>query len=296
MDRPRVCFLGLGLLGSALAEAEALRGRSAVCCWNRSQRDTTALVAAGATVASSPQEAVRGAVRVHMVLASDDSVDAVVELVRPALAPGAVLIDHTTTAPARTAARAQQLRDAGITFLHAPVFMAPANARAATGTMMACGPRAVYDAMAPALAAMTGKLEWLGPLEDTAAVKKLMGNALLIPLNALLADVLSIGHAHGLDARATLLDLLHTRDFSAFMAGKVEQMARGVHDTPTFELVMARKDVGLMVDAAHGQPLVVLPAVAAAYDAHIAQGHGKLDQSVLAQHVFPQKKPSSKTE
>ena len=43
-----------------------------------------------------------------------------------------------------------------------------------------------------------------------------------------------------------------------------------------FELTMARKDVGLMIDATDGD-LTVLPAIANAMDAAIEAGHGAED-------------------
>jgi 3-hydroxyisobutyrate dehydrogenase-like beta-hydroxyacid dehydrogenase len=49
---------------------------------------------------------------------------------------------------------------------------------------------------------------------------------------------------------------------------------------------MARKDVRLMVDEAaeHGCPLVVMPAVAAQYDAAIARGESAMDSSAAFRH------------
>jgi hypothetical protein len=44
---------------------------------------------------------------------------------------------------------------------------------------------------------------------------------------------------------------------------------------------MARKDARLMQEAAGSQPLIVLPAVAAAMDRAIARGDGKLDYAVF---------------
>jgi 3-hydroxyisobutyrate dehydrogenase len=50
---------------------------------------------------------------------------------------------------------------------------------------------------------------------------------------------------------------------------------------PAFELVMARKDVRLMMESANGTPLITLPAIAARMDALIAEGLGASDLGVL---------------
>jgi D-arabinose 1-dehydrogenase-like Zn-dependent alcohol dehydrogenase len=65
----RVAFLGLGLLGSGFAEAAAKRGDTVVV-WNRTLSKAEPLKAFGVTVASTVQDAVRGARRVHLVCPS----------------------------------------------------------------------------------------------------------------------------------------------------------------------------------------------------------------------------------
>jgi 3-hydroxyisobutyrate dehydrogenase-like beta-hydroxyacid dehydrogenase len=72
----------------------------------------------------------------------------------------------------------------------------------------------------------------------------------------------------------------------ASLSGRAK-VAEGPFETASFTVSMARKDVRLMVDAAaeHGCPLVVMPAVAAAYDAAIARGESAMDSSVAFRHV-----------
>jgi 3-hydroxyisobutyrate dehydrogenase-like beta-hydroxyacid dehydrogenase len=77
--------------------------------------------------------------------------------------------------------------------------------------------------------------------------------------------------------------------FSRFNAGSVipsrgEKMARGDFSA-TFELTMARKDIGLMIDAAGHQPLTVLKSIAKRMDEAIAQGHGQDDLGAIAADV-----------
>ncbi len=58
-------------------------------------------------------------------------------------------------------------------------------------------------------------------------------------------------------------------------------MAKG-NFTLSFELLMARKDVRLMLETAGDRPMAALPAVAARMDQLIAAGYGAQDASVLA--------------
>ena len=81
-----------------------LRRGEKVTVWNRTASKARALQNAGATVAATPAEAVAGATRVQMTLTDDASVDEVMAGLQGNLAPGAVVVDHTTTSPAGTIA------------------------------------------------------------------------------------------------------------------------------------------------------------------------------------------------
>jgi 3-hydroxyisobutyrate dehydrogenase-like beta-hydroxyacid dehydrogenase len=274
-----IAFLGTGLLGSAFAEAAAKRGDT-VTAWNRSPDKALALAPFGIRAAATPAEAVRGAARVHLVLRDDAVVDDVVSAARPGLSADAIVVDHSTTLPRLTAERAVRLRAQGIRYLHCPVFMGPPAARNAQGLMLATGPKALFDSVESELARMTGRLEYLGERPDLAAVDKLLGNAMLIGLWAVMADVLTLAKACGVDA-GDAISLLGKLDLNAAVSRRGASMAKRDF-TPTFELAMARKDVRLMLETSGDRPMAALPAVAARMDRLIAAGHGADDASVLA--------------
>ena len=270
-----IAFLGTGLLGGAFAEAAAKRGDS-VTAWNRSIDKVHALAQFGVKAAATPAAAVRGAARVHIVVKDDAVVDEVIEAARSGLSPDAILIDHTTTLPALTAKRAERLH---AKYLHCPVFMGPPAARNAQGIMMATGPKALFESVQTDLAKMTGRLEYLGERSDLAAVNKLFGNAMIIGLSAVIADILTLAQASGVDGEDAI-KLLGLLDLNGMVTGRGLNMAKG-NFTATFELAMARKDVRLMLETTGNRPMAALPAVAARMDQLIAAGHGAADASAL---------------
>jgi 3-hydroxyisobutyrate dehydrogenase-like beta-hydroxyacid dehydrogenase len=274
----KIAFLGTGLLGAAFAEAAAGRGDT-VTAWNRSSDKLLALAPFGVTAAATPAQAVRDCTRVHLVLKDDDVVEEVLAAARPAMASGVVIIDHTTTLPERTAARAALFAAQGLKYLHCPVFMGPPAARKALGSMMVAGPQAVFDEVKADLAKMTGRLEYVGARTDLAAVKKLCGNAAIIGVSALLADILTIAQASGVSGEDAI-GALGLFDLNTTINGRGMNMARGNFD-PSFELTMARKDVRLMIETAGARPMAALPAIAARMDQLIAAGYGARDASVL---------------
>ncbi len=277
-----IAFLGMGLLGSNFVQALRKRGE-AVQVWNRSPARATALDAIGARPFATAADAVRGATRVHLTLKDDAAVDEVLEAARGGLAAGTVIVDHSTTSAAGTLARIVRWRDRGMTYVHAPVFMGPQNARESTGVMMISGPRSVVDPLREPLAAMTGKLVDLGERPDAGAAFKLLGNSFLMALTAGIADVLTLAKIHGVtsDQAATLFEFFNP---AGVIAPRMKRMAEAAFSEPSWELAMARKDAGLMLDAAAAAhtSLIVTPAVAARMDAAIAAGHGADDWTVIA--------------
>src|SRR5512147_3081748 len=164
-----IAFLGTGLLGSALAEAAAKRGDH-VTVWNRTADKARALEQFGIRVADTPADAVHGTSRVHLVLKDDPVVDEIVAALRPGLEPNAVIVDHTTNNPRLTGERSKRLNKEGVRYLHCPVFIGPAAARAGQGIILASGPRPVFDAVSEALSLMAPRVEYLGERPDLAAV------------------------------------------------------------------------------------------------------------------------------
>jgi 3-hydroxyisobutyrate dehydrogenase len=277
-----IAFFGMGLLGSNFVHAMRRRGDE-VRVWSRTAAKAAALEAVGAHAFADPAEAARGATRIHLTLTDDAAVDEVLERARPGLAAGTLVIDHSTTSTQGVLARMARWSERGITFVHAPVFMAPQNARDATGLMMISGQRSVVEALRPVLAPMTGKLVDLGERPDAAAAFKLLGNLFLICMTTGLAEMLALAKAMQVPAgeAAALFEQFNP---GVTIPARIKRMVEASFDNPSWELAMARKDARLMLDeaAAAGVPLAVLPAIAARMDAVIAQGHGALDWTVIA--------------
>lgn len=281
-----IAVLGTGLLGTGFALKALERGET-VKVWNRTAGKTAALAEAGAQVAATPAEAVQGVDRVHLVLTADDAVDAVLEAALPALPQGAWVVDHSTNAPARVAERTARLRAQGVRYVHAPVFMAPQNARDATGLMLLAASEEDAAALTPALQTMTGQVWHVGARPDLAAIHKLVGNGMTIAMAGALGDLMTLGAAQGLQPEEvlSLFDVFKVGGSLSFIGKRV---ARAGSRPASFELTMARKDVGLMLEAAGGDAaLSVLPGVARAMDEAIAQGLGAQDFAIYARPDRP---------
>lgn len=285
-----IAFLGTGLLGSALAEAAAKRG-DRVTAWNRTIAKARALEQFGIHVADSPAAAVRGASRVHLVLKDDPVVEEVIDALRPGLAPSAIVVDHTTNQPALTAERARRLNAEGVRYIHCPVFIGPAAARKQQGTVLASGPRALFDAIREPLSHMAERLEYFGERPDLAAVYKLCGNSFIIGVAGVIADLLTVASSADVPP-GDAIKVLEYFNPAGVINGRGKNMAAG-NFAPAFELFMARKDVRLMLDTAHDVPLAVLPGLSIRMDELIADGHGAEDLAVLGIETAVEKPASA---
>ena len=283
----KIAFLGTGLMGSGFVRRLRAHGHE-VQVWNRSPAKAQALQAHGARAFADAAAAVTGAARVHLSLADDASVDAVLEPLAEAgaLAGVAHLVDHTTTAPTPTAARAARWAGRGPAFVHAPVFMGPANAAEGTGVMLLSGAAAAREALRPALQAMTGKVVDLGDPPGRAAAFKLFGNLAIIGLVGVLGDINRLAQALGIEAKDAFA-LFDQFNPGATLPARAERVVSADATKPSFELAMARKDLRLMLEEAArgGLPLQVVPALAALLDAGIARGEGAHDLVAAARVV-----------
>lgn len=276
-----IAYFGTGLLGSGFVQKLLERGET-VHVWNRSPEKAKELEKHGAKAFADPAEAVKGASQLHLTLSDDAAVDSVLEPLAGIIDRETIVVDHTTTAPTPTGERARRWIGRGYTFVHAPVFMGPKNAREASGIMMLSGDARIRERVRPLLEPMTGTLWELGDDPSRAATFKLMGNMVLISMNGVLSDMFALARADGVDPRdaAVLFDKFNP---ASMLPARAKAMAEGRTQPASFELTMARKDLRLAAEEAerHGTPLAVVPAAGELFDRYIAAGHGKEDTAVV---------------
>jgi 3-hydroxyisobutyrate dehydrogenase len=280
-----ITILGTGRLGSGFARA-LRRGGHEVRAWNRTIARAEPLAADGISIVTDAAEAVRGAERVHVVVSDDAAVDAVLAAAAPGLAPGAFVLDHSTTSTAGALERTARWRAQGIAYLHAPVFMGPQNALESTGLILVSGDREVVARATPLLTSMTGKLVDLGPRVDRAAAFKLVGNLLLMAFAAGFSDMIALGRAMSL-APEEVRQLFDVFNPGASLPARYQRMIDAAYDQPSWDLAMARKDARLMLAAAAsgGRELRMLPALVEQMDTMIARGFGEADWTVVAKDL-----------
>jgi 3-hydroxyisobutyrate dehydrogenase-like beta-hydroxyacid dehydrogenase len=161
--RPRIGFLGIGLMGAPQAR-NVLKAGYAVTAWNRSRAKADALVADGASVAETAAGAVRDADIVVVMLENGPIVTDVLfaQGTAAAMRPGTLVIDMSSIKPFEAQDHAARLAANGIHHVDAPVSGGTVGAIDGTLAIMAGGEAMDYERAEPVLRAM-GRPVHVGP-------------------------------------------------------------------------------------------------------------------------------------
>lgn len=281
-----IAFIGTGLLGSNFVKAMLRKGLN-VNVWNRTPSKARALEADGAHCFEQIIDAVAGVQRIHLTLKDDAAIDEVLQMAAPGLAPGATIIDHTTTSVDGAIRRTAYWKSKGYTYLHAPVFMGPVNALESTGTILLSGDQEVAARWTAELSTMTGKVINFGEVTGKAAGMKLIGNSFIVNMTAGIADMLILAKAMDIP-EDDVTGLFDSWNPGAMVPARLKKMTSRTFDQPTWELDMARKDTRLMMEeGAKGTlPLITISGIAATMDDYINRGHGSKDYTVIGKDAL----------
>lgn len=277
-----ITFIGIGLLGSNFTKALLKKGET-VQVWNRSADKAKALEADGAKAFENIVDAVKGVNRVHITLSDDAVVNAVLEQASAGFSPGTIILDHTTTSVEGAVQRTREWAAKGITYVHVPVFMGPANALEGTGVMLISGDQEVAKQVIPWITTMTGKVLNLGDRTGQAAGIKLLGNMFLLTLTGGFTDMLAMAKAMDIPGKA-IESLFAEWNVGATAPARLKRILSADYDNPSWELQMARKDARLMMEeAAKGKKeLIIIPGIAKEMDKWVENGFAEKDWSIIA--------------
>ena len=283
---PAIAFLGMGRMGGPMAANLAHAGFD-VRVWDRTASHAAALAADGATVASSPAEAVKGARILITMLADGPATEQVLGGPGGFLAadPGVIWVQMGTVGMQWTARLADAAAAHGMVFVDAPVSGSEGPARAGQLTILASGPDRLHNVLAPVFAALGRATVWLGPAGNGTKAKLVLNNW-LADLAETTAESLSFAGRLGLDP-AVIVDLLETNPLGAPWAVQKARTMLAGDFTPAFALKHALKDAELAAQAARasGAKLTLTDALLPRWRHAAASGHA--DEDVAAIYTTP---------
>lgn len=162
---PKVGYIGLGIMGSAMA-ANLIKAGFEVHVWNRTPKRMQPLADAGATTHDSIQSLVEAGPEIICINVSrTEDVEEVLMGeggVAAYAGPGLIIIDHSTISPLATRRLAERLARQGVRLLDAPVSGGDIGAREGTLSIMVGGDVTAFEAARPVLEAMGRQITHLG--------------------------------------------------------------------------------------------------------------------------------------
>jgi len=275
---PTVALLGTGTMGAGMAANIAGAGLP-LRVWNRTRDKAEPLAQAGATVADTPAEAVRGADVVLTMLFDADSVAATMEQAREGLTPGTVWLQQSTVGVEGSDRLVSLARDLGLTYVDAPVLGTRGPAESGALVVLAAGPEDVRDQVQPILDAIGSRTLWLGAAGEASRLK-LAANAWVITVVEGIAEALALTRSLGLDPALFLEAVSGGAMDAPYVGVKGRAMLAGDFE-PSFAVSGAAKDADLIVAAARGAgvELAVVEAARNHLARALAAGHGEQDLS-----------------
>ncbi|MDO9291598.1 MAG: NAD(P)-dependent oxidoreductase [Hydrogenophaga sp.] len=284
----KVAFLGLGVMGFPMAGHLACAGHS-VTVYNRSPAKAQAWVAEfGGSAKATPREAATGADIVFSCVGNDDDLRAVTlgaDGAFAGMAPGAVLVDHTTASADVARELYGAAKNLGLAFVDAPVSGGQAGAQNGLLTVMCGGDAAAFEKAQPAAMAFSRAFTLLGT-SGAGQLAKMVNQICIAGLVQGLAEAIAFGQKAGLDMKQVLDVIGKGAAQSWQLDNRGKTMVADQFDFG-FAVDWMRKDLGLVLDEAkrNGARLPVTALVDQFYADVQAMGGNRLDTSSLIKRL-----------
>ncbi|WP_301323896.1 NAD(P)-dependent oxidoreductase [Actinomadura rupiterrae] len=274
-----VGFLGTGIMGAAMAR-NLLGAGLEVAVWNRTRARAEPLGQAGARVADSAADAVAGADVIVTMLTDGGAVAEVMAEAAPAAREGAVWAQMSTVGVAALGPLAELAAQNGLVFVDAPVQGSRQPAEEGKLIVLAAGPESARGTVQPVFDAVGQRTLWVGEdgAEGGGTRLKMVTVGYAITVTSLVAESLALAEGLGIDPRMFAEVVTGGPLDSGYLQSKMKAVLERDF-SPTFTVVNAAKDTGLIMEAASSSGIRVdlTDAARQRFIRAAEQGHGEED-------------------
>jgi len=279
----RLGWIGVGVMGRSMV-GRLLDAGFSLTLFSRRRESAAALLDRGAAWAASPREVAAASDVVFTMVGHPDDVRTVVlgpEGALAGLAPGGILVDHTTSAPELAEEIATTASGRDTWALDAPVSGGDKGAREGTLTVMAGGDAVAREAVARCWQATAGTVVACGG--PGAGQRTKIANQITIASGMIgMCEALLYAHRAGLDLETTLRGIAPGAAGSWSLTNLAPRILRGDF-APGFLVEHFVKDMRIALEECRRMQLE-LPGLALAealYARMLAQGGGRLGTQAL---------------
>jgi 3-hydroxyisobutyrate dehydrogenase len=248
----RIGFVGLGQMGRGMA-ANLQKAGYDLMVNDMSEQAASQHIANGATWAATPRELAEACDLVFTSLPTPPDVEAVglgEQGLAAGLRPGSAWIDLTTNSLGVVQRLHASLAAQGVDFLDGPVSGGPGGAASGKLAIWVGGERAVFDRYKAVLDSMADTPRYIGPI-GAGTIAKLTHNMASAAINAVMAEVLTMGVKAGLEP-AALWEAIREGGAGRMRAfdNVSNRFLPGRFEPPSFQLRLVHKDVSLAMQLA----------------------------------------------
>jgi len=250
--RARLGWIGIGRMGEPMAERLVKAGND-VRIWNRTRAKADRLAKAGATLVDRPADLADVDILFTMVSTGADLEDVLFGangvIAAADRAPG-IVVDCSSIGGDESAVLREKLATHGAAFLAAPVSGNGKCVKAGKLSIVASGPRAVFDEVEPYLAAIAGNGTAYVGEGELSRFCKIAHNVFLSVMFSSLAEVTVLAEKAGVPRHAFLAFINNSVLGSIFTRYKSPALVN-LDFAPTFTPKLLRKDIDLGLAAGH---------------------------------------------
>lgn len=244
----KVAFAGLGVMGFPMAGHLAAAGHE-MAVYNRTSAKAEAWVGRyGGRTGSSAADAATGAEVFVLCVGNDDDVRQVVGEALTTLAPGAIVVDHTTTSAVVAREMAELAGKGARAFVDAPVSGGQAGAENGQLTIMCGADAEAFAKVEPVIGAYAKATKLMGP-PGSGQLTKMVNQICIAGVVQGLAEGLHFAKRAGLDPLAVCEAISKGAAQSWQMDNRWKTMSEGRFDFG-FAVDWMRKDLGLVLSEA----------------------------------------------
>ncbi len=248
MTKQKVCFIGMGVMGSPMAGHIANAGHP-ITVYNRTlEKAQTWATQYPGTAASNLQSAVQDADIVLMCLGDDHSVEETLTGDQGAMAAmraGSIIVDHTTTSAKIARKMSAAAEKQGLHFLDAPVSGGEAGAQNGALTVMVGGQSAIFDQARPVIEHFAKAVTRMGD-SGSGQLTKMVNQICIAGLVQALSEGLAFSEKAGLDSKLVLEVISKGAAQSWQMENRGHTMVENEFEFG-FAVDHMRKDLGLCI-------------------------------------------------